>query len=165
MMVWQAKERNEWGVAIDQVLAAHDGMAAVDRGAPDPFSLADPTTATALLKAAGFVDVTFTDVQQPVYYGPDTDTALAWVRGFTSHAGLEATGSSCRLARTQPAARDAGGAPECRRRLVRLQRLDRHRSPPRQRSVVNSEAGQSGPPNRVDQLVPRSADSHRCGLM
>jgi SAM-dependent methyltransferase len=84
MMVWQARERNEWAVAIDEVLAAHDGLAAVDRGAPDAFSLADPTTATALLHAAGFVDVTFTDVQQPVYYGPDTDTALAWIRGFTS---------------------------------------------------------------------------------
>src|SRR5882757_2442790 len=84
MMVWQAKEHNEWQVAIDQVLTAHDGTAAVAPGAPDAFSLADPTTTTALLHAAGFVDVAFTDVRQPVYYGPDTDTALAWVRGFTS---------------------------------------------------------------------------------
>jgi ubiquinone/menaquinone biosynthesis C-methylase UbiE len=84
MMVWQAKERNEWGVAIDHILAGHDGMAAVDHGAPDPFSLADPHTSTAILQAAGFADVTFTDVHQPVYYGPDVDAALAWVRGFTS---------------------------------------------------------------------------------
>ena len=26
--------------------------------------------------------MTFTDVHEPVYYGPDVDTALEWVRGF-----------------------------------------------------------------------------------
>jgi SAM-dependent methyltransferase len=77
MMVWQAKENNEWAVAIDQALGAPEGI-------PDAFSLGDPTTATAILQAGGFDDVTFTDVRQSVYYGPDTDTALAWVRGFTS---------------------------------------------------------------------------------
>ena len=33
---------------------------------------------------AGFVDVAVTGVRRPVYYGPDAETALAWVRGFTS---------------------------------------------------------------------------------
>jgi hypothetical protein len=28
--------------------------------------------------------VTFTDVYEPVYYGPDVATALDWVRGFAS---------------------------------------------------------------------------------
>jgi ubiquinone/menaquinone biosynthesis C-methylase UbiE len=83
MMVWQAKEHNAWAVAIDRSLA-YDGTAAADREAPDPFSLADRTTTTAILQAAGFADVTFTDVRQPVYYGPDVDTALAWAGGFTS---------------------------------------------------------------------------------
>jgi hypothetical protein len=63
---------------------AMDAMAAVDRESPDPFSLADPTTTTAILQAAGFADITVTDVDRPVYYGPDVNTALAWVRGFTS---------------------------------------------------------------------------------
>ena len=35
MMVWQAREHNEWQVAIDRILAAYDGTAAVDREAPD----------------------------------------------------------------------------------------------------------------------------------
>ena len=38
---------------------------------------------TEILEAAGFADVAFTDVREPVYYGPDPDTALEWVRGFT----------------------------------------------------------------------------------
>jgi hypothetical protein len=45
-------------------------------------TLADPDTATRTLDVAGFRDVTFTDVREPVYYGPDVATALEWVRGF-----------------------------------------------------------------------------------
>ena len=43
---------------------------------PGPFSLADPTVTQGILAAAGFTDVTFTDVHEPVYYGPDSDTAF-----------------------------------------------------------------------------------------
>jgi SAM-dependent methyltransferase len=78
MMVWQAPERNEWDVTIHRSLRV-----AVAAERPDPFSLADPPTAEGILQAAGFADVTFTDVQEPVYYGPDVAAALAWVRGFT----------------------------------------------------------------------------------
>lgn len=84
MLVWQAEERNEWAVAIDRALAAHDGTEPVDSAAPDPFSLGDPTTAAAILQAAGFADIAFSGVDQPVYYGPDVDTALGWIRGFSS---------------------------------------------------------------------------------
>jgi hypothetical protein len=56
-------------------------MASACRG-PDPFSLADPP-AVKILQAAGFAGVTFTDVHEPVYYGPDVAAALDWIRGFT----------------------------------------------------------------------------------
>jgi SAM-dependent methyltransferase len=77
MMVWQAHERNEWEVTIRHSLGA-----TVPSGLPDPFSLADPPAVTELLEGAGFGDVTFTDVSEPVYYGPDVDAAMDWVRGF-----------------------------------------------------------------------------------
>jgi len=76
MMVWQAGERNEWEVAIRQSLAA------VAAAGLDAFSLADPPTVTGILEAAGFAEVAFTDVHEPVYYGPDVAAALDWVRGF-----------------------------------------------------------------------------------
>lgn len=76
MMVWQASERNEWDVAIRQSLGADPS------GLPDPFSLANPPTVTELLEGAGFTDVTFTDVNEPVYYGPDVAAAMDWVRRF-----------------------------------------------------------------------------------
>jgi hypothetical protein len=49
-----------------------------------------------ILDAAGFAGVTFTDVHEPVYYGPDVAAALDWVRGFTSTNDL--------LKRLEPAA-------------------------------------------------------------
>src|SRR5205814_9454974 len=69
---------------IHQSLAAAAGPVAVASEGPDPFSLADPPTVEEILKAAGFADVAFTDVREPVYYGPDVAAALDWVRGFTS---------------------------------------------------------------------------------
>jgi ubiquinone/menaquinone biosynthesis C-methylase UbiE len=83
MMVWQAHERNEWDVAIDQSLGTAQGPAASVSGGPDPFSLADPQTVKEILQAAGFAGVGFTDVSEPVYYGPDVAAALDWVHGFT----------------------------------------------------------------------------------
>jgi SAM-dependent methyltransferase len=83
MMVWQAPERNEWDVAIRQSLEAAEGPVAGASGGPDPFSLADPPTVREILQAAGFAGVAFTDVHEPVYYGPDVTAALDWVRGFT----------------------------------------------------------------------------------
>jgi SAM-dependent methyltransferase len=82
MMVWQAHDRNEWDMAIRRSLTGPEGSAAVASAGPDPFSLADPPTVTAILEAAGFADVTFTDVREPMYFGPDVATALDWIRGF-----------------------------------------------------------------------------------
>jgi SAM-dependent methyltransferase len=84
MMVWQDHERNEWDVAIQRSLEGFEGPVAVPPEGSDAFSLADPTTVEGILDAAGFAGITFTDVHQPVYYGPDVAAALAWVRGFTS---------------------------------------------------------------------------------
>jgi SAM-dependent methyltransferase len=81
MMVWQRHEENEWSVSIERALRGREG-AALAPEAPDPFSLADPTTVEGILDAAGFSNVTFTDVREPVYYGGDVTAALAWVRGF-----------------------------------------------------------------------------------
>jgi SAM-dependent methyltransferase len=81
ILVWQARERNEWAVAIGQALGGPEGRPA---GGPDAFSLGEPPDVTEILAAAGFGDVTFTDVDEPVYYGPDVATALDWVNGFAT---------------------------------------------------------------------------------
>jgi ubiquinone/menaquinone biosynthesis C-methylase UbiE len=72
LLVWQARDRNEWATEIRQALTT---APAPPRG-PDAFSLADPTVTERILRSAGFVDVDFADVHEPVYYGPDSATAL-----------------------------------------------------------------------------------------
>jgi SAM-dependent methyltransferase len=72
LLVWQERGRNEWATAIRQTLT---GSSAAPRG-PDPFSLADTTVTEGILAAAGFAEVSFTDVDVPVYYGPDSATAF-----------------------------------------------------------------------------------------
>jgi SAM-dependent methyltransferase len=84
MMVWQAHERNEWSVEIEQSLAGDEGALPPAPETLDPFSLAEPGTVVRILEGAGFADVTFTEVHEPVYYGPDVARALEWVRGFAS---------------------------------------------------------------------------------
>jgi SAM-dependent methyltransferase len=83
MMVWQAHDRNEWAVAIDQALGAEERDVAVASG-PDPFSLAEPPTVRRILAAAGFAESEFRAVDVPVYYGQDVDAALAFVGRFAN---------------------------------------------------------------------------------
>ena len=125
MMVWQAPERNEWDVTIRQAL----GMTAITAGLPDAFSLADPPAVTGILEGAGFADITFTDVSEPVYYGPDVDAAMDWFRGFAYTRETEGAGPHRRRAWGRAASRGARHALQRRRRSVQLPRLDRHRSP------------------------------------
>jgi SAM-dependent methyltransferase len=83
MMVWQAHDRNEWAVAIDQALGGGERGLATTSGS-DPFSLAEPPTVGRILDAAGFAATEFHDVDVPVYYGQDVDAALAFVGRFAN---------------------------------------------------------------------------------
>jgi SAM-dependent methyltransferase len=86
LMVWQAREHNEWTTAVRAAIA---GDADLPPPAPGgPFSLADPALAGGILAAAGFTGVRFTDVREPVYYGPDADVAFDVVRGLRSTKDL-----------------------------------------------------------------------------
>ena len=72
LLVWQDRDRNEWATAIRQTLTA---TTATPSGT-NAFSLADPTFTEGILATAGFTEISFTDVHEPVYYGPDSDTAF-----------------------------------------------------------------------------------------
>jgi len=94
LMVWQARDRNEWTTAIREALARDNPVPPPPTDGPHPFSLADPAAAEGILTAAGFAEITFTDVREPVYYGPDPAVAFDVVSGLRSTrdllAGLEA---------------------------------------------------------------------------
>ena len=107
MMVWQAHERNEWDVAICAALA---GPAAAASAGPDPFSLADPPVVAGILEAAGFVGVTFTDVCEPMYFGPSVAAAVEWVGGFASTGEVLSRFDSAPAGRALGRLRDTLGA-------------------------------------------------------
>ena len=79
LLVWQPYEQNEWVRAIDAALG--DAAPAPQPGL-DPFSLGDAEGTAALLDGAGFADVRFEGVDEPVLYGHDLDAALAVILGF-----------------------------------------------------------------------------------
>jgi SAM-dependent methyltransferase len=80
LLVWQRRELNHWALAIDAAV----GEAAQLQPPPgaDPFSLGDAEATTAILERAGFDELRFEDVHEPVLYGHDIAAALNVVRGF-----------------------------------------------------------------------------------
>jgi len=67
-LVWQAQRHQEWSTVIQHALGAMPSGG-------EAFSLADLPTTQRLLTDAGFTDIHVTDVQEPVYYGPDAGAA------------------------------------------------------------------------------------------
>lgn len=86
MLVWQSHDRNEWDAVIRRCLAPGTPSAAAN--GPDPFTLADPRAVTELLHTSGFDEVAFTDVREPICFGPDVPSALAWIQGFSCTGAL-----------------------------------------------------------------------------
>ncbi|HLA73278.1 MAG TPA: methyltransferase domain-containing protein [Steroidobacteraceae bacterium] len=82
MMVWQSSERNEWANAIPEALTVPDHVVSATSFWREPFSLADTLVVETILHKTGFRDVSFTEVHEPVYYGPDVDTACEIVCSF-----------------------------------------------------------------------------------
>jgi len=129
MMVWQAHELNDWSVSIQHALAKVADMRAVAPPALDPFSLADPITTERVLDRAGFSEVEFTDVREPVYYGPDVAAALDWVCGFSRVSDVLRRLDPASTARPRAPAPDARSTCRSRWSVVRLACLDRHGAP------------------------------------
>jgi SAM-dependent methyltransferase len=97
LLVWQRLEHNDWVRLIDAALG--DAVQPTPPGA-DPFSLGDAELTARILETAGFDDVAFAEVHEPVFYGPDVDAALAVVTGFQNTSAALATLSEGEAART-----------------------------------------------------------------
>jgi hypothetical protein len=99
MLVWQSQHRNEWAAAIDAALSPGKPTPGPAHGA-NPFSLAQPAEVESILGAAGFSDVGFEDVHEPVFYGPDAESAyeivcsMSMTRDVLSRLGTSETRSA-----------------------------------------------------------------------
>ncbi|AHG45074.1 methyltransferase [Rhizobium leguminosarum bv. trifolii CB782] len=78
-MVWQGRDRNEWATGIHEAL---DPEATGPVAASKAFSLSEPSVTSALLETAGFTAIEFYEINEPVYYGPNPQTALATIQTF-----------------------------------------------------------------------------------
>jgi SAM-dependent methyltransferase len=88
LLAWQRLERNEWVIAIRDALAAGRVLPAPMMGAPGPFGLADPDKVVPMLAAAGFANIGFEAVNEPIYQGANTEDAFGFVCGTGIAKGL-----------------------------------------------------------------------------
>ncbi len=82
LLVWQAAAENEWFLEISTALAGGRDRPAPPPDAPGPFSLSDSDRARARLTAAGFQDVAFEGLREPMGFGPDVDAAYDFIVGL-----------------------------------------------------------------------------------
>jgi SAM-dependent methyltransferase len=88
LLVWQSSVHNHWFTAVRQAITADPAPPAPPASGQHPFSLADPAVTETILAASGFTEVGFTDVHEPVYYGPDAATAYDFILGLRGTADL-----------------------------------------------------------------------------
>ena len=80
MVVWRELDRNEWLVAFRTALAAGRTLPLPPPDAPTPFSQADPERVRRILGEAGFSEVDFTEIGEPIDFGTNADDAFGFIR-------------------------------------------------------------------------------------
>ena len=85
---WREISDNEWITAIRDALALGRTFPVPAAGAPGPFGLADRDHTEGVLAAAGFEDIGFEKVEEPIFLGADAGDAYSFVSTFGMTKGL-----------------------------------------------------------------------------
>jgi SAM-dependent methyltransferase len=88
LLCWREIPRNEWLMEIRAALAAGRELPEPPPDAPSPVSFADRERVEAILHEAGFEQVRFDSIEEPVYFGPDAARAFEDVTKLGIVAGL-----------------------------------------------------------------------------
>jgi SAM-dependent methyltransferase len=88
LLAWRELARNEWLMALREALAVGRQLPMPPPDAPTPFSLADPDRVSRILDAAGFAEVAFEPIDEPIDFGSDADDAFAFMRTLGIVEGL-----------------------------------------------------------------------------
>ncbi|MCU1451283.1 MAG: Methyltransferase type 11 [Acidimicrobiales bacterium] len=88
VLAWRELARNEWLVAFREALAVGRTLPSPPVGAPGPFGLADADRTREVLATAGFADVAFTEIDEPIEFGTGADDAWGFVRNVGIVEGL-----------------------------------------------------------------------------
>ena len=81
IFVWRSLAENEWLREIFEALRVDRDLPMPTPGAPGPFAQSDPATVEPQLSAAGWCDVAFDSLDQPIWLGDDADQATRWQLG------------------------------------------------------------------------------------
>ena len=113
LLTWQGVTDNEWLTEFRSALAVGRNLPTPPPDAPSPFALADPDRVTAILGAAGFIDIAFQSLHEPMSFGPDPDDAFdfvseltGWMRGGLDDAGRRAALAALRATITEHSGAD-----------------------------------------------------------
>lgn len=88
ILAWRELHRNEWLTSIREALAVGRELPVPPPNAPTPFALADPDRVGGLLGAAGYHDVDFAPIDEPIELGTNAADAYAFVQTMGIVEGL-----------------------------------------------------------------------------
>jgi SAM-dependent methyltransferase len=88
LLTWKPLEQNEWVAALREALALGRTLSTPPAGAPGPFGLADRALTQRVLADAGFVDISFDEIAEPIRFGDDADDAFSFVSTLGITRGL-----------------------------------------------------------------------------
>ena len=78
-LAWRELQHNDWVAAIRGALSLGRALPMPPPGAPGPFALADRRHTERVLSQAGFVDIAFSQVNEPMRFGDDADDAYSFL--------------------------------------------------------------------------------------
>jgi SAM-dependent methyltransferase len=79
LLTWQGMADNEWLTEFRRAMADGRDMPAPPSDAPSPLALSDPKRVSAILDPAGFTNVSFTSLNEPMRFGSTTEDAFGFV--------------------------------------------------------------------------------------
>jgi SAM-dependent methyltransferase len=88
LLAWRELARNEWLTALRSAVAVGRQLPEPPPGAPSPFAFADPDRVRPILTAAGFDNIDFQPIDDPIDFGSDADDAYAFMQTLGIVEGL-----------------------------------------------------------------------------
>ena len=88
LLAWRELARNEWLLALREALAVGRELPVPPPDAPTPFALADPDRVRGILGAAGYREIDFEPIDEPLEFGSDADDAYGFMRTLGIVEGL-----------------------------------------------------------------------------
>lgn len=88
LLAWRELARNEWLTEVRAALSVGRQLPEPPLDAPTPFALADPDRVRGILQAAGYGNVDFEPIDEPIEFGSDAADAFAFMRTLGIVQGL-----------------------------------------------------------------------------